>query len=204
VSKAVSSIWWWAESGKLAIWRGENGFSMAGAVSSMAEKIKVPRAELLPLETRSENCLLSPSSSQALGSTSVISHTPPSKDTSIQNTSTSPIEEALARSSIKGVTPRTMFWSLYSVFHNAYQQDGSIGLDQTEMESLKSRLHRAEWLDDLHGVRSGEDLVVCREVMEHMLHNGSKFLSDAVCILLEASRHHQTLRGYSFMIDDFD
>ncbi|MCJ1243315.1 hypothetical protein MMC30_000512 [Trapelia coarctata] len=171
---------------------------MAGAISSMAENTQAPSDEALSLETVSGSCLLSPSSSQALDSTSVISHTPTSKDTSTQNTSTSPVEETLARLSIDDVNPRTMFWSLYSVFQDAHRQDGSIDLDHTGMELLKARLHRAEWLDDLHGVRIGEDLVACREVMEQMLQSGSKFLSDAVHILLEASRHRQTLPDWHY------
>ena len=162
----------------------------------MAENAQTPSAEPLPLETRSKGPLPPPSSSSAIFSASVISHAPTSNDTSIQNTSTSPIEDTLARLSIEDVNPRAMFSSLYSVFENAHQQDGSIRLDQAGMESLKARLRRAEWLDDLHGVRNGEDLVACREVMEEMLQSRSKSLSDAVHILLEASRHRQTPRKF--------
>jgi hypothetical protein len=155
---------------------------MAEAVSSIAES-----DEPLHSERRAETSSLSlplPSSSA-----SVVVHGSAPKEASIQDTSTSSIEETLALLSIDHVSPKAMFWSLYSVFQNAYEKEGSIDLDQNEMESLRSRLHRAQFLDDQHGIRVGDDLVACKEVMEQMLKNRSKFLSNAVQILLRASRH---------------
>lgn len=158
---------------------------MAEAVSSIAESDEPLHSEGCA-ETSS---LPLPSSSQPPDSASVVVHGSAPKEPSIQDTSTPSIEDTLALLSIDHVSPKTMFWSLYSVFQNAYEKEGSIDLDLNEMESLRSRLHRAQFLDDQHGIRVGDDLVACKEVMEQMLKNRSKFLSNAVQILLRASRH---------------
>lgn len=161
---------------------------MAEAVSSIAESDEPLHSERRA-ETSSLSLPLPSSSSQAPDSASVVVHGSAPKEASIQDTSTSSIEETLALLSIDHVSPKAMFWSLYSVFQNAYEKEGSIDLDQNEMESLRSRLHRAQFLDDQHGIRVGDDLVACKEVMEQMLKNRSKVLSNAVQILLRASRH---------------
>jgi len=174
---------------------------MAEAVSRVAVS-----DESVHSEKRAETSSLSPPppSSRAPNSASVTVHNSASKDTSVEDTPILSVEEILALLSVDQVSPKSMFWSLCSVFQNAYEQERSIELDQTKMECLKSRLHRAQFLDDQHDIRIGDDLVACKEVMEQMLKNCSKFLSNAVQILMRASRHCQTPPEYSSILLDVD
>lgn len=161
---------------------------MAEVVSSMALS-----TGSLPSAERDETSSLSPppsySRSQAPYPASVTVHDSVAIDTSIEDTSKSTIEETLALLSVDQVSPKTMFWSLCSVFQNAYEQEGSIQLAPIEMENLRSRLHRAQYMDDLHGMRFNDDLVACKAVMEQMLRNRSNVLSNAVQIIMRASRN---------------
>ena len=164
-------------------------------------------ASVISPAATSTDSFIQNTSASSIEETSALS----SKDTSVQNstyilnsksvqdTSTSPIEDAFPLVTIDDVKQRTMFWSLFSVFQNANQQDGRVNLLGTDMESLKKRLHQADYMVKM-GIRTREDLVVCREVMEQMLQIRSPFLADAVEIFLIASRQRQALHKYFSLV----